>query len=322
MALTPLRLEDAIATNDSLVNKGISILGDREYCRSSGIIVIGAARGGTSMVAGSMDKLGIYMGDLAHAPVFEDMKLSNSFEKKDRSQITEIRDEYSEKHRFWGWKRPSSINYLNQVHEALECPRYIFVYRDIMSIAKRNSISMLSDLLPSMKNALESYGKSIEFLNENKAYVMMVSYEKALSNSSYFIDQLVKFCEIKPSPDQLQSALEFIAINPEHYIDSTRITKSRGRLDNLIHKRTINGWATLVHSSKPAVVDIFINDMLIGKAVADQSRDDLLKKFNKDCAFNFTIPEDIHLSDAFSIRARVEFDNEDIDNSPMFFIGS
>src|SRR5690606_39609224 len=135
--------------SDALVNKGITIVGVHKS-ETKPITVIGTARGGTSMIAGVLTKLGVFMGDRALPPVFEDMKLSEAMESKDLKKAQRIVAKYNEKHAKWGWKRPSSIEYLDEVDNVLLSPAYIFVFKDVFSIAQRNSISMLSEVLPGM----------------------------------------------------------------------------------------------------------------------------------------------------------------------------
>lgn len=80
--------------SELLKNRGIAIIGESSFARSNIIVVVGVARGGTSMVAGSMAKLGIFMGDKAAPPVFEDMRLSDSFERRDLRAVQDIVQEF------------------------------------------------------------------------------------------------------------------------------------------------------------------------------------------------------------------------------------
>ena len=61
---------------DSMINDGMLVLNDNACTQSQRtLIVLGAPRGGTSMVAGVLHHLGVYMGsDLL--PTFEDPSLS------------------------------------------------------------------------------------------------------------------------------------------------------------------------------------------------------------------------------------------------------
>jgi hypothetical protein len=67
--------------NNTLINNGVLVIGDADLAKTNATVVVGTARGGTSMVAGAMVKLGINMGDQATSPVLEDIKLSESFKK-------------------------------------------------------------------------------------------------------------------------------------------------------------------------------------------------------------------------------------------------
>jgi len=302
--------------SDSLTNKGISIIGKPGLACSNTIVVVGTARGGTSMVAGSMANLGIFMGDQAVPPVFEDVRLSNCFEKQDFDAVQIIAQEYSHQHGLWGWKRPSSIEYLDDVHRALSAPHYIFIYKDIMSIAQRNAISMLTDLMPGMELALRQYSRTLEFLRKQPVHAMMVSYEKAMAEPANFVKELVQFCGVQVGEEQLCQAKAFITPNPEQYLDASRITKAQGRLGGLANGQ-IYGWARLLHSKKPASVDLFMNDKKIGTVVANLPRPDLMERFNQACAYNFELPKGIVVNAGDVLRARVVNEVHDLENSPL-----
>lgn len=300
---------------EALVNKGVTIVG-KQKSEKSPIVVVGTARGGTSMVAGALVKLGVFMGDLAIAPVFEDLRLSKAMESKDFLTAKQIASEYGEKHPRWGWKRPSSIEYLDDVDSVLGSPAYVFIYKDILSIAQRNAISMLSDILPGMEVALRKYGMSLEFLRKNNPYAMLVSYDKAVAYPESFVLSLIKFCRLSPSEQQINDAVAFITPNPAEYLDATRITKAYGRLDGF-SLRIIFGWARLAHSRTPAEVMLYLNDQPIATVKADKPRPDLKEKFGQDCAFVYELPEEIALKPGDRLRARVVNDVRDLNNSPI-----
>lgn len=117
-----------MAKNDALINKGIVIVGEPDSSKVSPIVVIGTARGGTSMVAGVLSRLGVYMGDRANHPVYEDVRLSEAFEKKQIARFKHIVEEYSMKHTHWGWKRPSTIDHLSEVNSLLSPSGSIYLY--------------------------------------------------------------------------------------------------------------------------------------------------------------------------------------------------
>lgn len=302
--------------SNTLINNGVVIIGNSSMAKNNATVVVGTARGGTSMVAGAMAKLGVYMGDKARAPVFEDTHLSERFEKNDILGVKSIVKEYSKVHKDWGWKRPSSIDRLNEVFESIGDARYIFIYKDVMSIANRNSISMLSDVLPGMHRALEQYAKTLEFLRSRPLYAMLVSYEKAMRDPTNFVSELIAFLNIEPTNEQVQRAIAFIAPNPVDYLDASRITKAEGRLGG-ITGRKVYGWARLVHSKKYATVEIYINDIKVGLTEANIPYQDLFEKYGQNCGYEYEMPLDLSIFDGDMIRARVANEIRDLENSGL-----
>ena len=191
---------------DELINKGVAVVGENYDSEKKPIVVVGVARGGTSLVAGALSHLGVFMGDRAMAPVFEDVRLSEHFESKDLFAAKRVVDEYTEMHDLWGWKRPSSLNYLQDVDTLLDSPKYIFIFKDVFSIGQRNKISMLSDVVVGMEKAMESYSKILTFIKKNNPSAMFASYDKVIAHSDHFIKSLVSFCNISPSEDQVAAA--------------------------------------------------------------------------------------------------------------------
>jgi len=301
---------------NSLINNGVVVIGDETMARSNATIVIGTARGGTSMVAGAMAKLGIYMGEMAEPPVFEDTRLSECFESNNTGEAKNIAEEYSRAYKEWGWKRPSTIDRLSDISGVIGDGRYIFIYKDIMSVANRNSISMLSDLLPGMQCALDQYAKTLEFLRSRPLYAMLVSYEKAMRDPTNFVRELITFLKIQPTKEQIQRAVEFINPNPTDYLDASRITKAEGRLGGIVGRKVF-GWARLVHSKKSAMVEIYINDVKVGLAEANTPRQDLFEKYGQNCGYEYEVPFDLSLFDGDVIRARVENEVRDLENSRL-----
>lgn len=301
--------------SEQLINKGITIVGEASQVKRP-IVVIGTARGGTSMIAGALAKLGVFMGDQAVAPVYEDVRLSEAFEKKDFNLVQTIMDEYSSKHEKWGWKRPSSIDHLDMVEKIMESPSYVFIFKDLLSIAQRNSISMLTEILPCMSNAINQYMNALKFLGKKNHHAMLVSYDKSVSHPEELVDSLISFYELTPSQTQIADAISFIKPNPDAYLDATRITKAHGRLGG-IQGRRIFGWAKYIHANKTAKVEIILNKVVIGTVEANQPREDLEKKFGIPCAYFYDIPENITIKKEDEIRARVTDEVKDLENSPL-----
>ncbi len=304
--------------SDELVNKGLVLIGDYKNKAASPIAVIGTARGGTSMVAGVLAKLGVFMGDNAVPPVYEDTVMSIPFEAKDLEAAKKIALGYSQKHQVWGYKRPSLINRLDEVNQIFAQPRYIFIYKDILSIANRNSISMLNNTLAGMSGTLCEYQKTIDFISSAQPCAMLLSFDKAILYKEDFVRGLIEFGKIEATDDQIKAAVAFINVESTEYLDNTRITKAEGFLDK-VNELSISGWARYVHTKEPAKVDIFINDIWIDEIAAQDPRPDLEREFGQDCAFNFTLPTSSPLKSGDKVSIRVKNEIRDVRNSPYIF---
>ncbi|MCL7939245.1 hypothetical protein M8009_02860 [Halomonas sp. ATCH28] len=303
---------------DSLVNKGVAILGKCRPIDGKPIVVVGTARGGTSMVAGALSKLGVFMGETATPPVYEDLKLSAFFENKDYDSALETVRRYNASYKTWGWKRPSNISYLQAVHKTLDSPFYVFVFKDIFSIAHRNNISMKQDIIKGMKNAVSQYEECLRFIEKNNPNSMFVSYEKVINNTENFVHELKKFSGLSPSEQQISDAIAFIRPSPEDYLDKSRITKAQGRVD-AVNKGLVRGWAKYDYNKKIALVDIYRNDALLGTVKANSPREDLEKTFGQACAFNFELPSGVEIKKGDVIKAKVSDEINFLNNTPYIF---
>lgn len=103
-------------------------------------VVIGVARSGTSIFAGALYHLEVFMGN-AQAPVYEDLRLSLAYEKQSKEKFEAVVADYNAEHDVWAWQRPSALNSLPKITKKLCNPHFIFVFRDCLSVANPNVIS-------------------------------------------------------------------------------------------------------------------------------------------------------------------------------------
>jgi len=129
------------------------------------VIVLGCPRGGTSLVAGVLSRLGVFMGDgLGHQ--YEDPRFreETSLEEKINA-ISKNNSLYST----WGWKLPNTIYYIDNIIEHIRNPVFIAIYRnpfDIFLSSTRHDdeeINMRNMEVPIdhykiMNNVLKQYG--------------------------------------------------------------------------------------------------------------------------------------------------------------------
>ena len=161
---------------ENLINYGVKSINDSEPCPTQNtLVVIGVARGGTSMMAGALYHLGVHMHK-AKDPVYEDIHLAAAFEEKTELELKKAIDICNSFDQ-WAWKRPKAITYLELAEKHLRNPRFIFVFRDIFAIANRSGISMGSDVLPLMSEALDQYAKAVSFIQNTSSPCLMCSSE-------------------------------------------------------------------------------------------------------------------------------------------------
>ncbi|WP_444906314.1 sulfotransferase [Microbulbifer sp. SSSA008] len=262
--------------SEMLINKGVEVFIPASTMKCRTIVVVGVARGGTSIVSGALHALGLPMGEKCYPPVFEDLRLSLAFEGRSDEHFSEVIAKYNEANPSWGWKRPSTLKRLDFISARLRNPHFIFVFRDIFSVANRNSISMKSDINDGLQDALNSYRLMIDFLQKTESPVMLVSSDKIVRHKNEFVEKLIDFAGVEASGLQRKKALNFISPDPQEYLDKTRITKSRGDVNvDLLKTGLLRGWARGVHHVNPVVVDVEVNGKKIASTEASIYREDL-----------------------------------------------
>lgn len=236
------------------------------------VIVVGVARGGTSVVAGTLHALGVFMGE-AHSPVFEDLRLSLAFEKQSKESFKSVVESYNQKSNSWAWKRPSSLNGLNMIAKTVRNPYFIFVFRDFVSISNRNTLSMQQGFKEGLVNALEDYTKIVKFIKKTNYPSLFVSSEKAVSSKENFVEAVSEFCQLTPTQQQKNKALTFISPDSAEYLDKTRIDKSQGWVDEwFLQTGVLRGWANFpAQTGKSAIVQVMIEDQVVARLEASQS---------------------------------------------------
>ena len=301
-----------------LYNKGVLAINMPDVLpEEKTVIVLGVARGGTSMVAGALHHLGVSMGEKLSA-VYEDLVLSGAVEQDRIEDIASIIAHRNAARSIWGWKRPSAIKHVEAWHGKFRNPFYIVVFRDLFAIANRNRISMLSDVVVNMHDASRQFNLILDFIAGLKDPMLLVSYEKAMIDPPYFVSNLRDFVGTGDEAS-IGAAVGFIEPNPEVYLKGSRITDAKGVLD-IARGDRISGWAMYPKAPKrPAKVLIKINDDREFVVVADHFRQDLLDKGihpTGRCGFELTLPAVGILRPGDAVRIHVDGDNKDLKNSP------
>ena len=307
----------------SLENTGVMLLRSPEVdAAEKTIVVVGVARGGTSIVAGSLHHLGVFMGKVCHEPVFEDLKLSLAFEGQGKHSFDQVISEYNREHELWGWKRPSSLEDLPRIAAKIRNPHFIFVFRDIFSIANRNAISMKLGVMDGLQKALADYTKIVEIISASQLPAMLVSSDKVITHKAGYLEALCAFSGITPTNEQRAQALAFVTPSPKQYLDKTRITKARGGINKAVLKTgLLRGWARAAYHVDPVQVEVLVDDKLLTTIMADIFRTEL-KKPNihptGECGYEVDLKA-LGVKPTSTIAVRVRGEVNDLTNSPVSF---
>lgn len=299
----------------NLNNNGFRILSLPKDLSKLTIVVVGVGRGGTSMCAGTLSKLGVFMGDRAPSPTFEDLDIYEFLAVNNWSKIENIIQKYNTAHKTWGVKLPALNACLNKTHQILRNPFYIFVFRDIVAVANRASISHRADFIESLKDSQNNYSKILEFIYDKNPDGIALSYDKAISDKENFVENIKGTLKLNSSNETTQRALQFIQRDPNEYIETTSFRGEVGYLD-IASTNRIAGWAT-TDNEAPATLSIWVNDEFKEKIEATVFREDLLEKqihTTGHCSFDYSPKFNLSYGDLVSVR--FSSSNKELRGSP------
>lgn len=310
-------------TENDYINFGISIINNKSNEElNKTVIVLGLGRSGTSMIAGILDKIGVFMGNKKDDIVYEDLEFTYLLEESGSSSaikafISRQNTEYS----IWGWKRPKAIHYIDRFMHLLRNPYFIIPFRDLLSIATRNVISMNMDPLRALNHGNNELQLLLRFINCTSFPVMMVSYEKAMLNKHLLIERTVSFLNLTVSHEQKESAIKFIQRDRPEYLQATRIKRYNGFLDSITEGR-IRGWIKSIKDETPVNFIVLLNGKKICSGIANGFRKDLkISGIGNGChAFDVNISEFCKKGDYKNreIRVLVQDDTTDLQGSPKY----
>lgn len=306
---------------DQLKNNGISIIGEPQRSSEKTIIVLGAARGGTSLCSTVLNELGIFLGKDNRSPVYEDIPLSHALENQDFDTAKELIEEYNQLHKIWGFKRPTINSNISNLHKIVRNPVYIIVFRDVLAIAKRNSICTGETMQSTMSRSLNEYNTILKFIDSDNPSALLVSYEKALVRKNNFVETIINFLSIEKSITdiQIRNAKSSISPSPSDYLKNTNEISYYGYLDSA-NLSTISGWATINRFEENAQLDLYINKTLSYSFISNEYRDDIKSKkihSTGNCGFNFSYPNPTSPQSGDTISIKFKDTDIELRGSPI-----
>lgn len=174
------------------------------------IVVLGAPRGGTSMLSGALDKLGVYMGDnIGHQKEDPRFREETPLETK-----LETIAKNNEAHQVWGWKLPNTIYYYPEVHRHLVNPVFLTIYRNPFSVATSSARHDNRDLEQALLRVpIDHYAAMHRMMAQFPDVPLASCSFDAVSHGAgkdVFIDELIAFLGLSVTPEQRAGALDFI----------------------------------------------------------------------------------------------------------------
>lgn len=286
------------------------------------VLVVGVGRGGTSMVAGVLSKLGIYMGEKLSSR-YQDQSLLDCMNRNDKKQAKTIIQERNQKFSIWGMKKLRLWRWNKLFRE----PVYIFIFRDIVATANRRVMLFEVSLLSEMFKILARNMLYVLFLRLTKRPVLIVSYEKALVYPYDFVEKLSHFLALENDPEKFTEAVNFIAPSPSEYTSTPVNHKTKefqGYIDR-VQGNLVSGWGLSTLTTQPIQLELLVNGIYKKSTIANLSRPDVLanndrKRFHENCGFLFKMSEGETLQKGDHIEVRTVVQKVNLINSPRVYM--
>ena len=147
------------------------------------LVVLGRARGGTTMVAAMLAQLGVFMGEELTSDNLEDLQIQKLIRHYQPERMRKEIGRRNKHHDVWGIKHPALFNHLPDLLDALRHPCWIVVVRDPVAITARK---IQAGRVPAeeaeacMRTEISNYAKIIAFVADSQRPALFLSYEKCL----------------------------------------------------------------------------------------------------------------------------------------------
>ncbi len=259
------------------------------------LLVLGAARGGTTMVAAMLQALGIPMGEALDATL-EDAALSGMARRHvvhgqplDLAAVDRLAASRNAAHPVWGWKFPSHI--LEPVYHRLRAPHLVAVFRDPVAAGMRRALSLGLNPEVCFATAQAEQQRLAEWLPGVPWPCLYLSYERAMQDRAGTARVLAGFAGLAPPDAALAAALASAQARSPAYLEDTRARRVEGVVDQV--GAEVSGWLRRPHAPAARVrFDLLLDGAVAGSAEAATFREDLLQAFGTDGrhAFSLAVP--------------------------------
>lgn len=263
---------------EALVNKGLILTQPEGGAAGDGgrtFIVTGLQRSGTSLVAGLLRQVGIFMGEEINDDVNEDEAVARVLVNRDRVALKQLIADRNANYGTWGFKFPTLYEALRPDEVAMFAnPHVIVPFRDPVAIAVRKSLSDYQKAMPGLRSVVEAFDAMVGFVERLQCPTLLLSYEKALIFPADFVDGLLRFCGLPRSNELRDRLIGLIEPNRPTYIKAAR-RRFDGVIDGIANG-CLCGWCKLTGAAEPVALELWVDDQRVGNCRADLFRQDLL----------------------------------------------
>ncbi|WP_020397826.1 sulfotransferase [Kordiimonas gwangyangensis] len=214
-------------------------LGTPNHTGPKTIVIMGVARGGTSLVAGTVREMGINLGARLGENHEDPQFLPTEFDHL-RAVIAKRNAELDT----WGWKMPHSIDYIADLQHELRNPHFIFVWRNSLAAAISQTKHSDADIYEGIHFAAHRLMHMKEAIDKVEYPSLLINYEQAIADKDGFIDTLAEFLDIQVDDEMRGNCHAFIDPDTGYkqisqtYYEAWRIS-TRHKLDHLIAPRRL-----------------------------------------------------------------------------------
>lgn len=272
----------------SLLNNGVIVVRPPNAAPRT-LIVTGPHRSGTSLVAAMLQQAGIFIGNETNDIVYEDEELDRILHSGDAIALRRVIGERDAAYRVWGFKLPMLCRDLPRERLAwFTNPHLIVTFRDPVAMAVRTAVSEYQDTIRSLRKAVADQNAVFAYTDTVNCPTMLLSYEKALMMPEQFIDAVVRFCGIRLDAGIRSGLLSIVEPGRKRYLEG-----ARRRFDGTVERiqgDALCGWCWLTQSDEPVTLEVFADDRLVTRVLANVSRDDLRAAGIGDGRHGFMIP--------------------------------
>lgn len=172
-------------------------------------IVAGPPYSGTSLIAGTLMKLGVFMGETFMEPgTYEDA----DFYQIKTEDIYDLIWKRNQEHNIWGFKYPLAYRYMWNAAPHFKNPYVIFAYRNVCQVNKKHPKREIFSYL-------KDHGFWGAFLEIHRFPTIIIDYEKSIQEPEWLVTEICKFGNLNPSYESIVSATNFNTRGKSYNID-------------------------------------------------------------------------------------------------------